>query len=454
MARILVVDDVKLFRHLEAAVLGWRGYQIEEAVSGEEALEKIRANPPDLVLLDLNMPGMNGHEVCRQLKADANLAGLPVIIVTSSCRDEDIREAVQSGCDDYLTKPIDEAALVRKVEVVLGRTSKRSFPRIPASMQVSFEDFRGIFFEYARDLSRSGVFVEMLNPLPVGTRLRLNFSLPPPFNQAVLAYGRVVRSLEETEEGPGGIGVSFIHVEDESLRSIDAMVAGGDAEGLTEGMVGRLSFQLEGGIATDTLPVSEPPLETDQVLLDEQDNLSQRLEELQKDHLRLSALVALHEGLSVAGDVQTVLVAARDILANLVGAKVFGLFMYDADQDNLTPMRGNRLPVSTVVRLTEARDVRAVLDTGKLQVPVPPRCLEGSTETVVAAVPIPWPDGRKKPMGIVCVMALFSQKRLLDLDDSKLLETMGVHLGRRLVTAVAQTKAGPLDFADLKSALT
>ncbi len=171
MTRILIVDDVKLFRRLEANVLGWRGYTIEEAANSTEAWQKIRTNPPDLALIDLHMPGIPGHELCRQIKQDPKLRATPVIIITSSSRDEDIRQAVQAGCDDYLTKPLDDATLLRKVEDLLGSAEKRRFPRIPTSLQVSFEDFKGIFFEYTHDISRTGVFIEMNEPLPVGARL-------------------------------------------------------------------------------------------------------------------------------------------------------------------------------------------------------------------------------------------------------------------------------------------
>jgi uncharacterized protein (TIGR02266 family) len=210
MARILLVDDVKLFRHLEATVLGSYGYEIEEASGGEEALEKIRANPPDLALIDINMPGMDGLEVCRQVKGDPALRSVPVIMVSSSSREEDIRKAVESGCDEYLTKPLDDAALIRKVEVLLGRVGKRRFARVPTSLQVSFENFKGIFFEYTHDISRTGVFIEMDKPLPVGTRLRLSFSLPPPFSHSIMAFGRVVRTAQPTGDRPGGMGVNFI----------------------------------------------------------------------------------------------------------------------------------------------------------------------------------------------------------------------------------------------------
>ncbi|MBW1811318.1 MAG: response regulator, partial [Deltaproteobacteria bacterium] len=186
MPRILLVDDVRLFRHLEAVILGWRGYTIEEAASGEEALEKIRSNPPDLALIDLTMPGMSGSEVCEKVKKDPALQSIPIIIVASSGRDEDIRAAVKAGCDDYLTKPLDDTTLVTKVEELLGQSDTRRCPRISTSLQVSFEDFKGIFFEYTRDISRTGVFIEMANPLPIGTRLRLSFSLPAPFDHPVL----------------------------------------------------------------------------------------------------------------------------------------------------------------------------------------------------------------------------------------------------------------------------
>ncbi|MBN2497132.1 MAG: response regulator [Deltaproteobacteria bacterium] len=441
MARILVVDDVKLFRHLEATVLGWRGHMIDEASSGEEALEKIKTEPPDLVLLDLNMPGMDGHAVCRHLKEDPSLHSLPVIMVTSSNRDEDIRQAVQAGCDDYLTKPIDEADLVRKVEDLLGSARKRRFPRVPASMQVSFEDFKGIFFEYSRDLSRSGVFIEMSEPLPVGTRLRLSFSLPPPFNDPVMAYGRVVRIAASGDAGPGGVGVAFIHVDPESLRTIDAMVAGQAPE--PDSAFGHLSVQLAEEHAerrrdADSAADEEP---------------RESVDELRRDHLRLSARLAMHESLASAASPKEVLRAASDILVNLVGVESFAVLIHDLQRGLLVPVLKTRLPGLTGEHLSGIEAIERALAESRLQIPSPPCNLAGLGGNLMAVVPFLAPGGQS-PLGLITIHGLYEQKQALTVADNHLLESLGQHLGPVLASALAVQRAGTIEVSAYLEALS
>jgi adenylate cyclase len=113
-AVVLVVDDQPQNIRLLDAVLSPRGFRVLSATSGEEALTLLRDEQPDVVLLDIMMPGMNGHEVCRRIREHPATAYLPVVMVTASDAQEKVR-ATESGADDFVTKPFDQAELLARV---------------------------------------------------------------------------------------------------------------------------------------------------------------------------------------------------------------------------------------------------------------------------------------------------------------------------------------------------
>ena len=117
-ATIMVVDDVPENVRLLEAVLVPRGYDVTTAGSGEEAIEKVGADPPNLILLDLMMPGMDGHEVCRRLRSEPASQFLPIVMVTASGAQEKVR-ALETGADDFITKPFDQAELLARVRSLL-----------------------------------------------------------------------------------------------------------------------------------------------------------------------------------------------------------------------------------------------------------------------------------------------------------------------------------------------
>jgi len=117
--RILIVDDNQENVDILRTRLVHDGYEIVTACDGEEALVTARATQPDLILLDIMMPGLDGIEVCRRLKADRSLAFMPIIMVTAKADRRDIVAGLDAGGDEYLTKPVDQAALVARVRSML-----------------------------------------------------------------------------------------------------------------------------------------------------------------------------------------------------------------------------------------------------------------------------------------------------------------------------------------------
>jgi class 3 adenylate cyclase/CheY-like chemotaxis protein len=118
-AHILVVDDVPRNVKLLADVLAAKGYRTSTAASGEEALVAIAAEPPDLVLLDVMMPGLSGYDVCRLIRADPKLAMLPVVLVTALDPAKERVNGLEAGADDFLSKPIQQAELMARVKSLL-----------------------------------------------------------------------------------------------------------------------------------------------------------------------------------------------------------------------------------------------------------------------------------------------------------------------------------------------
>ena len=114
-ARILVVDDIAPNVKLLEAKLTSDYYDVITATNGPEALEKIKTESPDLVLLDVMMPGMDGFEVCSKIKADGSLVHIPVIMVTALTDPEDKVRGLEAGADDFLSKPIDDTSLMARV---------------------------------------------------------------------------------------------------------------------------------------------------------------------------------------------------------------------------------------------------------------------------------------------------------------------------------------------------
>jgi class 3 adenylate cyclase/AmiR/NasT family two-component response regulator len=117
--RILIVDDNETNRDILVTRLSTQGYDLLQAADGEEALVAAREHLPDLILLDVMMPKLDGIEVCRRLKADKTMPFMPIVLVTAKADSKDVVEGLNAGADEYLTKPVDQMALIARVKSML-----------------------------------------------------------------------------------------------------------------------------------------------------------------------------------------------------------------------------------------------------------------------------------------------------------------------------------------------
>lgn len=119
MAKILLVEDEEMNRDMLGRRLGRKGFEVVIAVDGQEALDKAKEHGPDLILMDMSLPVLDGWEATRRLKASDDTARIPVIALTAHAMAGDREKALEAGCDDYDTKPIELPRLLSKIKAHL-----------------------------------------------------------------------------------------------------------------------------------------------------------------------------------------------------------------------------------------------------------------------------------------------------------------------------------------------
>ena len=120
MPKILLVEDNEMNRDMLSRRLARKGYEVVLAVDGQNGVEMARTHAPDLVLMDMSLPVLDGWEATRRLKADAATQHIPVIALTAHAMSSDREKAMEAGCDDYDTKPIELPRLLGKIEALLS----------------------------------------------------------------------------------------------------------------------------------------------------------------------------------------------------------------------------------------------------------------------------------------------------------------------------------------------
>jgi two-component system, cell cycle response regulator len=230
VVRILLVDDILPFIELQRSYLKRTTCRIQTARTGIQALNLCRQDPPDLVLLDAEMPEMDGIATCRFLKADPLLGRIPIVLVASEARRE---ECVRAGCDDVLIKPLESASFLEKVRRFVPLLERRE-GRIPVSCRVEFKVKSGSYTSYTRDLSTRGLFLKSPRPFAFGTRLDMVIHLPsrrvegrvekPAPIEVVGEVRRSLRSHAGSHLLPG-IGVRFVDPSADVLRVLEEFIA-------------------------------------------------------------------------------------------------------------------------------------------------------------------------------------------------------------------------------------
>jgi uncharacterized protein (TIGR02266 family) len=221
--KIVLADDVELFIMLEKTFFNREEFELITARNGVEALKAIREKKPDLVFLDLNMPDMKGDECCRIVKQNAMYQHIPIVMVTTAGREEDLEKCRSAGCDDIVNKPInrhDFMATAQRLLQVTERGTQRFNTRLCVHYGTLSHD---LLSDYAIDLSTGGLFLATEQSLPAGTPLRMEFILPT--SESAIRCNALVAWVNDPQQRkkpalPIGMGVKFL---DLTLADMDAL---------------------------------------------------------------------------------------------------------------------------------------------------------------------------------------------------------------------------------------
>ncbi len=119
--RILIVEDEESLLKLESIILSSKGYNVTGVMDGRSALDEITANPPDLVILDIMLPELDGFEVCRHIKENPATKNIPVVMLTAKKNSQDYARGMEMGADAYMTKPFKSAKVIETIEGLLNK---------------------------------------------------------------------------------------------------------------------------------------------------------------------------------------------------------------------------------------------------------------------------------------------------------------------------------------------
>ena len=433
MEKILLVDDVALFLELERAFLGGLGYDIVTASSGEDALARIDDVAPVLALLDLYLPGIDGDEVCRRLRAEKRWNELPIIMVTAAGKDEEVRKCLAAGCDDYVTKPVGKAELVEKVQRLVGRVKGRQAQRAPVALRVQIRGGGKNVSARALDLSHNGIYVRSRGRLEIGTAVDLKLELPD--GRVLPVLGKVKRVREGTG---GGMGIYFIHPEAEGVAALEALVR----EGLREPQPQTVETEKGHRSRLTTLEKENAALK------EEGQRLQQRILELEKEnHEFAEALVQTEEvnsnlsNLYIASsrlhsvlDRIEVMRIIREVVINFVGAERFALLLLDKEGQRLVYETGEGFDAESFqpIPLGEGLIGTAVAEDRNYFQSKEVSAGSDDPSLPLAAIPL---KIHGRPMGALAVYRLFVQKEEFAPVDYQLFSLLAENAATALFSA-------------------
>jgi len=220
---VLIVDDVELFIQLQISHLGRKRFDIHTAHNGSQGLEMARAIKPDIILLDLLMPDMNGDQVCRILKGDPDTNSIPIVLVSSGTMEHSRSIIDSSGCDGLLYKPIRRDLFLSVVESLL-KTNTRVFDRVDVSLPCTIIMNEKKHSGTIHSLSSTGVFIELEQPMIRGDMMEMKFQIPNVDNSVSVRAGAVIWCGTLKDNGPTGAGVQFLTISSQAQNKINDFV--------------------------------------------------------------------------------------------------------------------------------------------------------------------------------------------------------------------------------------
>lgn len=433
MAKVLLVDDVDLFLELERSYLDGCGFDLVTASSGEEALRRLDKIGPDVLLLDYYMPGINGDEVCRTIRKSKKWCKLPILMVTAAGKPEEVKECLDAGCDDYITKPVNKSELREKVQRLIGRIKRRTAERVSVKMPVQLQSAGKLQVASAENLSATGAYLKSSTPLDENATVEIK--LESTAGETLSIYGKIKRTAESPKEG---CGVYFICPDESSKKELDHLVLNKKAEKLVRDGVDRELGQ--------RIQVLESECSR---LRHEQDDALRRIGELEQENLDFAnQLVQVEEvnnnltNLYIASsrlhstlDREETLEIIKEVVINFVGAEKFAVFLFDKGEKVLTFETGEGFDADVefpdiplgegVIGETAAAAENYFVD----------GCLsEGSDDIYSPIVAIPLII-HGQMIGLLAVYRLFIHKEQLASIDYQLFSMLGEHAATALFSS-------------------
>jgi CheY-like chemotaxis protein len=200
---VLIADDLKLFLEVEKSYLKRGGFEVIAAESGDQAVDLARDRPPNLILLDLEMPRMDGAAACAAMRRIPALAVTPIIIMSATGSEENRRRCLNAGCTEFVVKPEQPEELLGLIARVLS-LKQREAARITVVFNVIGSHGTRQIVGQAHDLSVTGLLLETPAPLTLGSKLALEFYLPGTRSQ-IRVTGEVIRGAAGTGNHQSGI---------------------------------------------------------------------------------------------------------------------------------------------------------------------------------------------------------------------------------------------------------
>ena len=438
MPKILLVDDVALFLELERSYLDGCGYDLVTAASGEETLQRLDMIAPDLLLLDFYMPGMDGDEVCRTIRKNPRWAKLPIIMVTAAGKPEEVQRCLQSGSDDYVTKPVNKDELREKVARLLGELKRRTTERVPVQIPVQVRDGQRLQVASAEDLSAKGLYLKSSAPLTEDSTLEIKLELQT--GLPLTLFGKIKRMPQAPGEG---CGVYLIHPDPKSEQLLAGLVRSKQAEQMPKVEDPQLSQRLM------TLENECAKLRS------EQDEAMRRIGELEQENLEfanqlvqvedvnnnLTNLYVASSRLHSTLDREETLEIIKEVVINFVGAEKFAIFLHDKSSNRLSFETGEGLedetdfpevPLGEGVLGEAAASCENYFVEGALG--------EGSDDLLQPIVAIPLMI-QGKMIGVLAIYRLFIQKEQLDSIDYQLFSMLGEHAATALFSSTLYSRS-------------